>query len=81
MKTAQEIETETRAARKTAAEVAKRYGVSLATVYRWPAEGCPVHRYGLRTYRFDFDEVDRWLQEVKAARVADLLRQRAERAA
>jgi len=43
-------------------EIAKHLGVSRDTVYRWiEEEGLPAHKTG-RLWKFDREEVDRWVR-------------------
>jgi excisionase family DNA binding protein len=47
--------------RLTPRQVAKRYGISVPTVYRWVREGqLPAVRLGKRVLRFDKDAIDQW---------------------
>lgn len=46
----------------TVAEVAEHLGLSPRTVYDWVAAGkMPARRIG-NVYRFDLDEIDRWIE-------------------
>jgi excisionase family DNA binding protein len=47
----------------TTLQLAKRFGVSKDTVYRWIREGCPHFKVGDKDYRFRYDKVLAWKEE------------------
>ncbi len=51
----------------TRVELADRKKVSLRTVDRWIAEGCPSETWGMRVRRFELSQVNQWLRRREAA--------------
>jgi excisionase family DNA binding protein len=50
----------------TRQECAERLGIGVSTLDRWVKEkGLPSHRWGMRTRRFKFSEVERRLRELE----------------
>jgi hypothetical protein len=42
-------------------DLAAKQGVSVGTVEKWRAQGCPALRLSARAYRYDLKEVRAWL--------------------
>jgi hypothetical protein len=62
-----------------AGELASLMGVSLSTVKRWRAAGCPAETWGMGVVRYLPSEVMAWRREQSAALVDDSPHQPAQR--
>ena len=44
-------------------EVAERFGISVSSVNNYMRKGMPYYRIGSKLFRFDPEEVEKWLKE------------------
>lgn len=44
-------------------ELAKHYDIHKNTVYKKVRDGMPVRKIGIKTFRFELEEVDEWFRQ------------------